>query len=136
MTPSDPTTCRAVALPAMVLVLMCLVLSVSCSVTGVPGDREKPAGGTAGHPPGFREESARLGRARRNQVFHGIPRRSVVRTHPGTASGRCAEGLPPCVAVLAHRSGSWLTVPGRGSPSTVSQDPERSGDLITLSFRR
>ena len=34
--------------------------------------------------------------------------------------------------VLAHREWSWLSYGGRGSPSTLSQDPECSGHLINI----
>src|SRR5215212_3403871 len=59
ITPSEPTTLRAVELLAMVLVLMFVVLPVSGSSTGDPGDRENSGGRTAGHPRAFRKECAR-----------------------------------------------------------------------------
>src|SRR4051812_2908200 len=114
MTPSEPTTLRALGLEAIFLAFMS-AFSLWCPVRrpDVSGDKENFGGPTAGHPPAIRKESARV--ARRSlgsglfpgfRAFSGLPG-PMHATNKGSAaavSRRAGPGGSPRRDEVTQRS--------------------------------
>src|SRR4051812_44299231 len=115
MTPSEPTTLRALGLEAIFLAFMS-AFSLWCPVRrpDVSGDKENSGGPTAGHPPAIRKESARV--ARRSlgsglfpgfRAFSGLLREEVSPAQRRAEWGPQGPGTARERGSAPRGNGSW-----------------------------